>query len=645
MTWRIRAIPTGVRSCCPEIRVQNKPLNFLKTRLDAVHFERLEAIHNTGLHAFVADFVELCDPAKVMIITDSAEDLGFIREQSLAGGEESPLALPGQTVHFDAYEDQARDKEHTQILIPKGTDLGKHINTADREAGVREARGILKGIMKGRTMVVRFFCLGPTGSAFTVLSCQLTDSAYVAHSLDLLYRQGYEEFRRQGAGGRFFKTVHSQGELENGVSKNLSQRRVYMDTEDETVYSTNTQYGGNSLGLKKLSMRLAIQKASREGWLCEHMFVMGVNGPGQRRTYFTGAFPSLCGKTSTSMMTGESIVGDDIAYLRNVGGTMRAVNVEKGMFGIIMGINSKDDPILWKVLGQPNEIIFSNVLVLEDRSVYWIGKDGPVPPRGVNHSGEWTPGKRDAKGKEIDPSHKNARFTLDLKCLENADPKLNDPEGVAIGGVIYGGRDSSAWIPVRQSFDWTHGIVTIAASLESETTAATLSKEGVPTFDPMSNLDFVSIPVGRYIQNNLDFGKKLKTPPMIFGVNYFLKDENGKFLNEKTDKAVWLKWMELRVHGDVKAIRTPVGFIPTFKDLRRLFQSLQGKPYTEESYVRQFSIRAQRFLDKMERISGIYRTEIPGAPKELFDVIGREVERLREAKIRHGDVISPAAFE
>jgi phosphoenolpyruvate carboxykinase (GTP) len=624
--------------------MQNKPLDFLKTRLDAVHFERLIAIQNTGLHAFVADFVELCNPEKVLVITDSAEDLRFIREQSLAAGEEKPLALQGQTVHFDAYDDQARDKEHTQILVPKGVSLGSHINTADKEAGVSEVRGILKGIMKGRTMVVRFFCLGPTGSAFTVLSCQVTDSAYVAHSLDLLYRQGYEEFRRQGEEARFFRTVHSQGELENGVSKNLSLRRVYMDTEDDMVYSANTQYGGNTLGLKKLSMRLAIHKASEEGWLCEHMFVMGVNGPGGRRTYFTGAFPSLCGKTSTSMMAGESIVGDDIAYLRNIGGEMRAVNVEKGMFGIIMGINSKDDPILWKVLGRPNEIIFSNVLVLEDRSVYWIGKDGPVPAGGVNHSGEWTPGKKDSKGKAVDPSHKNARFTLNLRSLDNVDPDLDSPAGVTVGGVIYGGRDSSAWVPVRQSFGWAHGIVTIAASLESETTAATLSKEGVPTFDPMSNLDFISIPIGRYIKNNLDFGKTLKRAPMIFGVNYFLKDESGNFLNEKTDKAVWLKWMELRVHGEAEALRTPVGFIPKFEDLKSLFNALQGKTYTEQAYVRQFSIRAQRFLDKMERIAAIYRTEIPSTPQELFEVIGQEAERLREAKSRHGDVIPPGAF-
>jgi phosphoenolpyruvate carboxykinase (GTP) len=624
--------------------MRNKSLEFLKTRLDSVHFHRLEAVQNPKLHAFVADFVELCNPGKVLIITDSDEDIRFIREQSLKNGEEFKLGIEGHTVHFDAYDDQARDKEHTLILVPKGVELGFHINAIDREEGVREVRGILKEMMKGREMYVRFFCLGPTHSQFTILSCQITDSAYVAHSLDLLYRQGYEEFKRQGPDAWFFKTVHSQGELEGGVSKNLHLRRVYMDIEDDMVYSTNTQYGGNTLGLKKLSMRLAIHRASKEGWLCEHMFIMGIHGPDKRKTYFTGAFPSLCGKTSTSMMTGESIVGDDIAYLRKIHGEVRAVNVEKGMFGIIMGVNSKDDPILWKILHRPNEIIFSNVLVLKDKSVYWIGKDGPVPPNGVNHSGEWFPGKKDAKGKEIDPSHKNARFTLSLECLENMDSNLDNPDGVSVGGIIYGGRDSSAWVPVRQSFDWSHGIITIAASLESETTAATLSKEGVVNFDPMSNLDFVSIPIGLYIQNNLDFGKSLTKTPPIFGVNYFLKDENERFVNEKTDKAVWLKWMELKVHGEVGAIRTPVGLIPKYDDLKNIFITLQDKSYPEEVYAKQFTICVQKLLAKMERIIQIYKTLVKDTPQVLFNVIHEEVNRLQEARSKYGDLISPERF-
>jgi phosphoenolpyruvate carboxykinase (GTP) len=620
-------------------------IDTLKQRVGEHHLGRLLAIPNEKLHRFVAEFIELCDPKDVYVATDSLEDIARIRSWAVEAGEEKPLAVPGHTLHFDGYFDQARDKDFTRILLTGGKPLGSDINVMEKEAGTREVRGILKGMMTGSTMIVRFFCLGPVGSEFSILSCQITDSPYVAHSLDLLYRQGYEEFKRQGESARFFRVAHSQGELENGVSKNVSLRRIYIDPEDEIVYSTNTQYGGNSLGLKKLSMRLAIKRASEEGWLCEHMFVMGVHGPAGRTTYFTGAFPSLCGKTSTSMMNGESIVGDDIAYLRHKNGEVRAVNVEKGMFGIIMGINSKDDPIIWKTLHNPVEIIFSNVLALPDGSVYWIDKDGPVPESGINHSGEWRPGKTDAKGKKVDPSHKNARFTLDLASLENVDPKLHDPDGVAVSGIIYGGRDSSAWVPVRQAFDWTHGIATIAAALESETTAATLGKEGVPEFNPMSNIDFLSIPMGKYIKSNFEFGKSLAKTPAIFGVNYFLKDRQGGFLNTKTDKAVWLKWMELRTHGDAEAIKTPVGLIPLYEDLRRIFKTLQEKDYTQQAYVEQFSIRTKEFLAKIKRIHDIYRTSVPDAPAELFLALEAEIDRLRDAESRFGETIPPERFE
>jgi phosphoenolpyruvate carboxykinase (GTP) len=619
-------------------------LDFLKTKMDEKQFERLAVINNGSLYDFISEFTRLCEPERIAVYTDSPEDIAEIRRLALERGEEQALAIPGHTVHFDGYRDQARDKENTRVLLSVNVPLGLDINTMDKAEGVRDVRAVLQGIMKGQTLIVRFFCLGPTNSPFSILGCQLTDSYYVAHSLDLLYRQGYEEFKRQGAVARFYRIVHSQGELENGVSKNVDKRRVYIDCEDQLVYSANTQYGGNTLGLKKLSMRLAIHRASQEGWLCEHMFVMGVHGPKDRVTYFTGAFPSLCGKTSTSMMTGEKIVGDDIAYLRNIGGVMRAVNVEKGMFGIIMGINSKDDPLIWKTLHSPNEIIFSNVLVAPDRSVYWIGKDGAAPARGVNHSGEWTPGKKDAKGKGVDPSHKNARFTIDLKCLENLDPVLDSPQGVEVGGIIYGGRDSTAWPPVRQSFDWVHGIATVASALESETTAATLGKEGVPEFNPMSNMDFLGIPLARYIQSNLDFGKQIDKPPVIFGVNYFLKDAEGRFLNDKTDKGVWLKWMELRVHGDVKAIRTPVGFIPRYEDLKEIFWSLQKKTFTLEQYNQMFSLRTEAFLSKLARILAIYEKEVAGAPSELMKALREESQRIEAARHKFGPLIAPEQF-
>ena len=615
-------------------------VELLNKRLPEEHYHKLIDIKNSELHRFVAGYIELCNPDKVFVSTDSEEDRLYVRRAAVESGEERELALKGHTIHFDGYQDQARDKENTKFLLPKGVDLGSNINSVDKQEGMKELRDILKNIMQGHTLYVRFFCLGPTQSEFSIPCIQLTDSAYVAHSEDLLYRPGYEEFKRVEESSRFFKFVHSEGELKQSVSVNIDRRRVYIDVLDNVVYSLNTQYGGNTIGLKKLAMRLAINWASKEGWLTEHMFIMGVHGPQQRVTYFTGAFPSLCGKTSTAMMEGETIIGDDIAYLRRKGEEIRTVNVEKGMFGIIQGINSEDDPIIWEVLHQTGEIIFSNVLITKEGGCHWIGKDGETPSEGINHSGKWYPGKKDEAGKEIPPSHPNARFTLDLKLLGNLDPHIDSPEGVVVGGIIYGGRDSDTCVPVEESFNWEHGVITKGASLESETTAATLGKEGVRKWNPMSNLDFLSIPIGKYIESNLKFGASLKNPPPIFSVNYFLKDSEGDFLNQKTDKAIWLRWMELRSHREVEAIKTPTGYIPQYKDLKRLFKEVLSKDYPKESYNKQFIIRTPESLAKIERIKEVYKN-VADVPEVVFSVLEEQRERLLAARKKQGDYILP----
>jgi phosphoenolpyruvate carboxykinase (GTP) len=485
--------------------------NILKERLDSKQYEKLMRIDNLKLHEFIAKYLEHCNPEKVFVCSDSEEDIKYIREITVKNGEEIELSAENHTIHFDNYNDQARDKQNTKILVSEGVELDKAINTAPRKESLDEIREIMKDIMKGKEVYIRFFCLGPTNSEFSQPVMQMTDSAYVAHSEDLLYRQGFEEFVRQGRNARFFKIVHSAGELdERNTSKNLDKRRVYIDLEENMVYSANTQYGGNTIGLKKLSMRLAIYRGVKEGWLTEHMLVMGIHGPSNRVTYFTGAFPSLCGKTSTSMMDNETVVGDDIAYLRKKDGRVRAVNVEKGVFGIIMGVNSEDDPIIWNVLHSPAEIIFSNILMTPEGGVHWIGKDGETPDVGINHSGEWHKGKKDESDKEITVSHRNARFTVELENFDNLDPTLHDPKGVEVGGIVYGGRDSDTWVPIKEAFDWAHGIIAYGSSLESETTAATLGQEGVRKFNPMSNLDFLSIPLRDYINANLDFAKRLE---------------------------------------------------------------------------------------------------------------------------------------
>jgi phosphoenolpyruvate carboxykinase (GTP) len=612
-------------------------------KMSEENLERVRALDNPYFEGFLADCIQLCKPEQVEVLNDSPEDRQRTRQMALLNREELPLATPGHTYHFDGPQDQGRDREVTKYLVPKGDSLSKALKQIDRDEGLAEIRGLLDGSMKGRTMIVRFMSLGPANSIFSIPCVECTDSWYVSHSLDLLYRPGYEFFKSLGRVKDFFKVLHSAGKLtENMVSAEPDKKRIYIDYITETVYSVNTQYAGNSVGLKKLALRLTIRKADREGWLAEHMFLMGVRGPGGRKTYFAGAFPSACGKTSTAMLPGETILGDDIAYFRAIDGECRAANAESGIFGIIQNVNERDDPTIWKVLTTPGEVVFSNVLV-KDGKPYWLGMGIEIPEEGINYTGQWYRGKRDENGEEIPPAHKNARYAVALRALDNCDPELDNPEGVVLAGIMYGGRDRRAYLPVQQSFDWDHGIIMFGAALETETTFAILEAEGKMEINLMSIQDFVSIPLGRYIANNLNFRRKLTKPPIVFGVNYFLCDERG-YVNEVRDKHVWVKWMERRVHREMPAVRCPTGLIPTYEDLRLLFREVRGKEYTIEDYRRQFTLRIPENLAKLDRVERFHRENVPDAPAKLFEVFVEQRARLEEARAKFGDYVPPDRF-
>jgi phosphoenolpyruvate carboxykinase (GTP) len=616
-------------------------LDELRGKFDAAGRRRLGEVRHGGIRAFVADVVRLCEPDSVLVCDDSREMAELTRRKALETGEETQLAVEGHTCHFDGPTDQGRDREATKYLVPEGESLSKALNQIGREEGLGEVRGLLKGAMRGRTMIVRFLTLGPAGSAFSIPCVECTDSFYVSHSLDLLYRPGYEQCKGLCPETSFFKILHSSGRLDGRMtSVDSDNKRIYIDYSADTVYSVNTQYAGNTVGLKKLALRLTIRKADREGWLAEHMLLVGVRGPGGRKTYLAGAFPSACGKTSTAMLPGETILGDDIAYFRDVGGQARAVNAESGIFGIIQNVNPAGDPLIYEMLTRPGEIIFSNVLVSDGRP-YWLGMGSELPDHGVNFSGEWFEGKKDAEGSEVPPAHKNARYAVRLEVLKNVDLELNNPEGVVLGGIMYGGRDARAYVPVQQGFDWVHGIVAYGAALETETTFATVGEEGVPEINLMGIQDFVSIPLGKYIGNNLEFGRKLAQPPLVFGVNYFLRDEQGKFVNRIRDKHVWVKWMELRVHGEVGAVRTPTGLIPEYDDLERLFREVLGKEYSREDYVRHFTIRVPENLDKIRRVQEFCRAKVADAPPIVAEVLDAQRRWLEEAQAQFGDRVPP----
>ena len=607
----------------------------LQEKLDPKNLKKITALGCDKLNAFIAEAIELTNPDTVTVFTDAKEDIETIRERAKNGGGERPLATPGHTYHFDGPKDQARDKANTKYLLPEGIELGASLNAMPKPEGLAEVKGFLKDSYKGKEMLVCFFCLGPTNSDFSISCAQITDSYYVAHSECLLYRPGYEQFKTVG-NGEFFRFLHTQGETdENGCSVNVDKRRVYIDLEDNIVFSTNTQYAGNTVGLKKLALRLAIQKSSKEGWLAEHMFIMGVNGPAGRKTYFTGAFPSACGKTSTAMLPGQTIVGDDIAYFRKKDGKMMSANVEQGIFGIIENVNTDDDPVIFEALNAPGEVIFGNVLI-SDGKPYWMGMGQDITVSGINYQGAWDPSMTD-----VNPSHKNARYTIRLSALDNMDPELDNPNGVETGGIIYGGRDSDTQVPVEQAFDWTEGIIAKGASIESETTAATLGKAGVRAFNIMANQDFVSIPLGQYIQNNLDFADGVEKVPSIFSTNYFLKGDDGNFLNGKLDKMIWVLWAELRVNGDVDAIKTPTGWIPKYEDLAPLFKEKLNKNYTQDDYVKQFTIRIPQLLAKYDRVEKIYRDKVADTPQLVYDTFDAIRKRLKDLQAEKGDFVSP----
>jgi len=618
-----------------------KDEKILETRLTKENLGKLLELKNSALNELIVSAILKFQPKSVFISTGSEEDCHYIRAMALRNGEEKPLLMPGHTIHYDGYQDQGRDPANTKFCVSDTSALGSGLNAIEREAGIAEINDIMDGIMRGREMIVAFYSLGPLGTVFTIPCVQITDSFYVAHSEDLLYRGGYELFKGQQLQDGFFGFLHSAGTLANGVSSDIDLRRIFIDLEGNFVYSANTQYAGNTVAAKKLAHRLAIRKAAQDGWLSEHLLLMGVPSyEGDRTTYLSGALPSWCGKTSTSML--YDIVGDDLAHLRKKDGVVYAANVEHGMFGVIKDVNPVDDPYIYNLLIKPGEIIFSNVLDANGRP-YWQGmaEDVQIPIAGYNHSGPWWKGKKDHRGKEIPISHDNARFCMRLAEIQNFDAT----QVVPLQGIIYGGRSAMRPVPVSQSYGWVHGVF-YGASIESEPTAATVGAGGPKVIiNPMANKEFVSIPIGKYLANHIQFGKDLKKSPDVFHVNYFLRDDEGNFLNTKMDKKVWLRWIERRINQKMDAYATPTGWIPKHEDLAKLFERELSASYSREDYEQQFMTRVKQLLEKLDIVEEFFRKETSAVPKEIFDMIEIQRGALLEVEKKHGPDISPFKFK
>jgi phosphoenolpyruvate carboxykinase (GTP) len=623
----------------------------LDRALDADTRRKLAAVRNPEALLKLANAVAMCRPERVFVIAPSEADAQAVREFSLANGEEQTLAMPGHTIHFDLPEDQGRMVDQTFYIVNEGEETSVLAKKMLRAEALDYVRTHMTGIMAGTTLFAGFYSRGPIGAQASIPGIMISSSAYVLHSANILYRNVLERFDAEAArAGVFFTNVHSQGP---NRSEDIPKARIFMDRSWFTTFSMFCTYAGNTLMLKKGNHRFAVDLCTyyrRERELSEHMFITGMTGPGGRKTFFAGAAPSGCGKTTTAMV-GSDFIGDDLAQIWIApDGTFRAVNPECGIFGIVEDLNREGDPFLYRCLReQGTEVIWSNVLVDEHDVPHWTGSGEPVPERGRNFQGAWWRGKTDAKGRPVPISNPNARITLTNRAIANYNPALGeDPAGVPVRIITYSGRDSDTMPPVWVAKNPDHGVV-IGASILSAATATEVGAKGVNR-QPWANSPFIPCPLGDYMEAQFVFfaSKRFSDGgrPIIAGLNYFLTHgarggEGAKLLGEKRDVKVWLSWLERYAHGDLAGIATPIGFIPRYEDLAALFRDLIGKEYPRDLYDRQFSFYIENILARIALQEEAYRRE-KKVPGRIFEVYAEQRQGLENLRAKHGPVVSPA---
>jgi phosphoenolpyruvate carboxykinase (GTP) len=511
----------------------------------------------------------------------------------------------------------------------------------------------MRGIMSGKTMVVGFYSRGPAGSPVSNPAIEITSSAYVCHSAEILYRNTYHQFDKEvGRLGHFYTNIHSEG---LNRPEDLPNARVLMDRAHRTTYSFNCTYAGNTLLMKKGNHRFSVDRSVYEKRgieLAEHMFITGIENANARVTWITGAAPSGCGKTTTAM-AGNHFVGDDLAQMWIAeDGTVRSINPECGIFGIVADVNREGDPMLMKCLReQGTEVIWSNVLIDDDGVPHWTGNGEVHPDKGFNFQGHWKPGMTDADGKQVPISHPNARCTLASKALGNFSEKAEEAAGVETRVVTYSGRDSDTMPPVWAAKTPDQGVV-IGACIVSAATATEVGATGVKRA-PWANAPFIPGALGDYMDAQFKFFNSDAIDdakrPVMAGLNYFLTHEarggTGKsLLGEKKDVKAWLGWLELKAHNDVEAIETPIGLLPKYADLKHLFKERIDKSYSEELYIKQFSLYIDNIVARIDLQLEAYGKE-ENLPERLFEVLKEQRQGLIDLKDKYGPIVTPAQLE
>lgn len=575
---------------------------------------------NASLIAWVNEVARLVSPESIRWLDGSDSEYADLLSHAVKTQRLIPLnptEHPNSYLHRSHPSDVARTEQRTFICTRTQDEAGPTNHWMAPDEALRMLQGLFSTVMRGRTMYVIPYLMGPPGSPFSRVGVELTDSVYVAINMRIMTRMGKIALEHLGQSSTFVKGLHSVGQF------NPKERYICHFPEDQAIYSINSGYGGNALLSKKcFALRVGSWIAHSEGWLAEHMLIMGIEDPKGRVTYVAGAFPSACGKTNLAMLAPPApfknyriwCIGDDIAWLR-VGsdGRLYAVNPEAGFFGVAPGTNISTNPNMMQAIRR--NTLFTNVGLSPRGTVFWEGLDTPSDPSGyVDWQGKpWQPGR------EQRAAHPNARFTVSIQQSPVFSSKWEDPQGVPISAIVFGTRRSTLVPLITQALSWTHGVY-LGATLESEATAASDTTSPL-RHDPMAMLPFCGYHMGDYFSHWLAVGKRMSHPPKIFRVNWFRRDSQGRWLWPGFGENLRvLLWMIERCDGSSEAIKTPIGYLPKPSAFNQ-----NGLSLTQEDWNLLVSVDRDGWLEATKRQEAFFAQLGQRMPQLLLE----ELQTLR----------------